>query len=164
MNNEPVMPDTELTLKEKEVLKSVWEGHPAKQVARALGITAKAVKCHKTNMFTRMRTNDLIQLIRKALKEGWIHADLATPKEHMTWSRDKPMRSGFYWVRRTDTPLPYERLTVLEIRNVKGRLKAWEHGEWSPLREFIKCEWAGPVEPPKEAKAVLKRRGKQPQT
>ncbi|MDX6235392.1 MAG: hypothetical protein QOG10_207 [Kribbellaceae bacterium] len=47
-------PDTQLTVREQEVLEMIGDGLPNKTIARRLGISERTVKSHLTNLYQRL--------------------------------------------------------------------------------------------------------------
>lgn len=64
-----------LTLREREVLQLVAEGHTNNDIAELLVISAKTVEKHRANVMTKLNVTDLASLIRLALKHGIIFLD-----------------------------------------------------------------------------------------
>jgi DNA-binding NarL/FixJ family response regulator len=62
-------PDT-LTEREREVLQLVAEGHTTKAIAAKLGISAKTVDNHRTNLMRKLDIHDVASLTRHALDRG----------------------------------------------------------------------------------------------
>ena len=62
-------PDT-LTGREREVLQLVAEGHTTKAIAAKLGISAKTVDNHRTNLMRKLDIHDVASLTRHALDRG----------------------------------------------------------------------------------------------
>ena len=56
-----------LSKREKEVLESLLDGQPNKTIAHALGISARTVEVHRTNMMAKMRATNLAELVKMAL-------------------------------------------------------------------------------------------------
>jgi len=65
----------------------------------------------------------------------------------LRWTKEKPTESGWYWMRRMDLPShPYG---MCEIRQTMVHLKDyWE--SFNGLPPNWVCEWAGPIEPPRD--------------
>jgi DNA-binding NarL/FixJ family response regulator len=63
-------PGVHLTVREREVLRMVGEGHPNKVIARRLGITERTVKAHLTSVFQRLGVTDRTQAALWAQRHG----------------------------------------------------------------------------------------------
>ncbi len=61
-----------LTERQKEVLKLVAEGHTSQEIADLLGVSIKTVNSHRENIYQRLGTNNLAELIKIALRLGMI--------------------------------------------------------------------------------------------
>jgi DNA-binding NarL/FixJ family response regulator len=59
-----------LTEREREVLQLVAEGHSTKAIASKLGISAKTVDNHRTNLMRKLNIHDIASLTRHALESG----------------------------------------------------------------------------------------------
>lgn len=57
----------ELTPREHEVMEMVTEGRSNKEIAAALGVTAKTVEAHRARVMDKMRAESLAELVRMAL-------------------------------------------------------------------------------------------------
>jgi len=57
----------ELTPREHEVMDMVTEGHANKEIAAALGVSAKTVEAHRARVMDKMRASSLAELVRMAL-------------------------------------------------------------------------------------------------
>jgi DNA-binding NarL/FixJ family response regulator len=66
-----VTPDL-LTGREREVLQLVAEGHSTKGIGSRLGISAKTVDNHRTNLMRKLDIHDVASLTRHALEQGLI--------------------------------------------------------------------------------------------
>lgn len=60
----------ELTPREHEVMSMVTEGRSNKEVAAALGVSAKTVEAHRARVMEKMRASSLAELVRMALVAG----------------------------------------------------------------------------------------------
>jgi len=58
-----------LTPRQLEVLKMLSEGSGVKKIARLLGISAKTVETHRSQVMERLHIYDLVGLVRYALRE-----------------------------------------------------------------------------------------------
>ena len=59
-----------LTEREREILQLVAEGHTTKGIATKLGISAKTVDNHRTNLMRKLNIHDVASLTRYALEGG----------------------------------------------------------------------------------------------
>lgn len=59
-----------LSLREKQVLDGLVEGHANKVIAFDLGISARTVEVYRANVMTKMRAGSLSELVRMALIAG----------------------------------------------------------------------------------------------
>jgi len=59
-----------LTEREREVMQLVAEGHTTKAIAAKLGISAKTVDNHRTNLMRKLNIHDVASLTRHALELG----------------------------------------------------------------------------------------------
>jgi DNA-binding NarL/FixJ family response regulator len=66
------LPDTILTPREEEVLKLIAEGYSAREIAKTLGISAKTVDRHRTNLLQKLGLRDRLALTRYAIRAGLI--------------------------------------------------------------------------------------------
>ncbi|KAA6186350.1 response regulator transcription factor [Thiohalocapsa marina] len=57
----------ELTPREHEVMSMVTDGKSNKEIAAALGVSAKTVEVHRARVMDKMRANSLAELVRMAL-------------------------------------------------------------------------------------------------
>jgi DNA-binding NarL/FixJ family response regulator len=60
----------ELTVRQREVLQLVAEGHPMKEIAAILGVSVKTVAFHKTNVMRRLGIRSTAELTKYALEHG----------------------------------------------------------------------------------------------
>ncbi|HEX4703948.1 MAG TPA: response regulator transcription factor [Pseudonocardiaceae bacterium] len=63
-------PGVHLTVREREVLRMVGDGHPNKVIARRLGITERTVKAHLTSVYQRLGVTDRTQAALWAQRHG----------------------------------------------------------------------------------------------
>lgn len=68
-------PNSELTLREREVLALIVHGQSNKEIATSLGITEATVKCHVSVILNRLGVNDRTQAVVAALQRGIAHID-----------------------------------------------------------------------------------------
>jgi DNA-binding NarL/FixJ family response regulator len=62
----------ELTVREREVLQLIAEGHRTKQVAVRLGISIKTAESHRTRIMTKLDIHETAGLVRYAIRNGLI--------------------------------------------------------------------------------------------
>ena len=67
------MPDSNLSSREKEVLRHLVEGMSNKEIAGLLGITEATVKCHVSTILMRLNVSDRTQAVVTALQRGLVH-------------------------------------------------------------------------------------------
>jgi DNA-binding NarL/FixJ family response regulator len=66
----PRRSSTELSAREREVLRLVAEGLPTKQIARSLTITERTVKFHVTSIFHKLGAENRAQAVALAAQRG----------------------------------------------------------------------------------------------
>lgn len=64
-----------LTLREREVLHLIAQGHTNRAIAHALHISVKTVEHHRTNLMAKLEVDNLVNLIRVAIKEGLVELE-----------------------------------------------------------------------------------------
>jgi DNA-binding NarL/FixJ family response regulator len=64
-----------LTEREREILQLVAEGNTTKEIASKLGISAKTVDNHRTNLMRKLNIHDVASLTRHAMDLGLINRD-----------------------------------------------------------------------------------------
>jgi len=67
------MPDSDLSSREREVLRHLVEGMSNKEIAGLLGITEATVKCHVSTILMRLNVSDRTQAVVTALQRGLVH-------------------------------------------------------------------------------------------
>ena len=60
----------------------------------------------------------------------------------LTWTRERPTRSGFYWLRRPST------IEVVSFDGLSAK-RLGREGSWFAA-ELTNCEWAGPLVAPND--------------
>ena len=65
-------PYSQLTERERDVLKLLAEGHSTQEIADILVITPKTVEGHKTNLMAKLGIHNRIDLVKYALRKGII--------------------------------------------------------------------------------------------
>jgi two-component system, NarL family, response regulator NreC len=58
-----------LTLREREVMKLLAEGHTVKKAAAVLGVSAKTVEAHKFNLMRKLDIHNKAQLVTVAIQK-----------------------------------------------------------------------------------------------
>jgi DNA-binding NarL/FixJ family response regulator len=66
---------SELTARQREVLKMIAEGHATKEIARRLNISVKTVETHRAQVMERLDIHDVVGLVRYALRIGLVKLD-----------------------------------------------------------------------------------------
>jgi DNA-binding NarL/FixJ family response regulator len=66
---------SELTARQREVLKLIAEGHATKEIARRLNISVKTVETHRAQIMERLNIHDVVGLVRHALRIGLVKLD-----------------------------------------------------------------------------------------
>ncbi len=61
-----------LTPREKQVLALVGEGKSTKQIAESLRISVKTAEFHRGRLMKKLNVHDTANLVRYAIREGWI--------------------------------------------------------------------------------------------
>lgn len=64
------LPERPITEREEETFKLVAEGHPSKEIARLLVISAKTVERHRANLLQKLGLRDRLELTRYAIRTG----------------------------------------------------------------------------------------------
>jgi DNA-binding NarL/FixJ family response regulator len=60
----------ELTIRERQVLALLAADHPTAQIAAKLGMSAKTVRNHLSNVFAKLQVADRVQAVRRARESG----------------------------------------------------------------------------------------------
>jgi DNA-binding NarL/FixJ family response regulator len=69
----PSGPDgSRLTPRERQVLQLVGEGKSTKQIAEVLKISVKTAEFHRGRLMKKLNVHDTANLVRYAIREGWI--------------------------------------------------------------------------------------------
>ena len=68
-------PQTELTLREAEVLQLIAEGFANKQIAGELGLSVKTVEKHRQQVMNKLHIHDTASLVRHAAAKGIIETN-----------------------------------------------------------------------------------------
>lgn len=64
-----------LTPREREVLRLIGQGHTNRAIAAALSISIKTVERHRTQLMAKLDVHNLVDLVRVAIRRGWIELD-----------------------------------------------------------------------------------------
>ena len=70
------LPCSELTPRQREVLRLIAEGETTKAMAHRLGISVKTVESHRSQLMERLKIYDVAGLVRHAIRNGLISPDL----------------------------------------------------------------------------------------
>ena len=62
----------QLTSREREVLQLLGEGLANREIAAYLNISVKTVESHRTNMMNKLEVKNKTELIKYALRKGWV--------------------------------------------------------------------------------------------
>lgn len=65
-----------LTLREREVMKLLAEGHTVRQAAQVLGVSAKTVEAHKFNLMRKLDIHNKAQLVTAAIQKKIVRVPL----------------------------------------------------------------------------------------
>jgi len=65
-------PGSHLTPRERQVLQLVGEGKSTKQIAEVLHISVKTAEFHRGRLMKKLNVHDTANLVRYAIREGWI--------------------------------------------------------------------------------------------
>ena len=64
-----------LTTREREVVQLVAEGLSTREISETLTISVKTVETHRTNIMRKLNAKSPTDIIKYALKKGWISLD-----------------------------------------------------------------------------------------
>lgn len=67
-------PSGRLTLRQREIIQLITEGHSSKEVATLLGVSVKTAETHRANIMKRLGCNSCAELVRYALRNQIIEA------------------------------------------------------------------------------------------
>ncbi len=62
---------TTLTVRERDVLASIVQGHPNKIIAHALGISPRTVEIHRSNLMLKLECRGIAEVVRLGLHAGF---------------------------------------------------------------------------------------------
>src|SRR5438094_5150907 len=68
----PATAGSHLTPRERQVLQLVGEGKSTKQIAEVLHISVKTAEFHRGRLMKKLNVHDTANLVRYAIREGWI--------------------------------------------------------------------------------------------
>lgn len=68
-------PVSSLTPRQREILTLIAEGHNTKEIAFRLGLSAKTVEAHRTQLMERLDIHDIAGLVRFTIRAGLIKLD-----------------------------------------------------------------------------------------
>jgi DNA-binding NarL/FixJ family response regulator len=72
-----------LTPRQREVLTLIAEGYSTRNIARALGISAKTVETHRAQLMDRLDIHDVASLVRYAIKMKLVSLEQRAPVRKM---------------------------------------------------------------------------------
>ncbi|MDX1437830.1 MAG: response regulator transcription factor, partial [Anaerolineales bacterium] len=64
-----------LTRREKQLLQLICEGHTNSEMAEIMHISVKTVERHRSNLMSKLNVNNLVGLIRVAIRHGLVIID-----------------------------------------------------------------------------------------
>lgn len=65
----------DLTPRELEILRLIWDGHTNRSIAEILNISMKTADTHRSNMMKKLRVSNTAQLLKAALEGKLLRAD-----------------------------------------------------------------------------------------
>src|SRR6185436_4639144 len=68
-------PIASLTPRQREILTLIAEGHSTKEIAFRLGLSAKTVEAHRTQLMERLDIHDIAGLVRFTIRAGLVKLD-----------------------------------------------------------------------------------------
>ena len=63
----------DLTARELEILRLIWDGHTNRSIAEHLNISMKTADTHRANMMKKLRASNTAQLLKAALEGKLLH-------------------------------------------------------------------------------------------
>lgn len=63
------------TPRQVQVLRALAEGWSLKEIAHQMGLSVKTVESHKATGMERLGIKDRVELVRYALKVGWLKSE-----------------------------------------------------------------------------------------
>jgi DNA-binding NarL/FixJ family response regulator len=64
-----------LTLRQREILQLIAEGHTTQDIAHVLNLSVKTVETHRTQLMERLDIHDIAGLVRFAIRSGLVSLD-----------------------------------------------------------------------------------------
>jgi DNA-binding CsgD family transcriptional regulator len=64
-----------ISVRQREVLARIAEGHNTKEIAAAMGITVKTVEAHRLRLMHRLQIDNVAGLVRFAIRSGLVSLD-----------------------------------------------------------------------------------------
>jgi len=64
------LPDGVLSTRETEVLRQIANGQSTKEIAFTLGLSAKTIETHRTNLMTKLDLKSIAELTKYAIRQG----------------------------------------------------------------------------------------------
>ncbi len=65
----------DLTRRELEILRLIWDGHTNRSIAEHLNISMKTADTHRANMMKKLRVSNTAQLLKAALEGKLLHTN-----------------------------------------------------------------------------------------
>ena len=59
-----------LSEREREILRSIADGHTTKEIALSLNLSSKTVEAHRLNIMAKLKLNSIAELTKYAIREG----------------------------------------------------------------------------------------------
>lgn len=72
----PTGPLAKLSMRQREILQLIAEGHTTKDIAQRLNVSVKTVETHRAHLMERLEIHDVPGLVRFAVRVGLIQPDL----------------------------------------------------------------------------------------
>ena len=71
----PIGPLARLSMRQREILQLIAEGHTTKDIAQRLNVSVKTVETHRAHLMERLEIHDVPGLVRFAVRVGLIQPD-----------------------------------------------------------------------------------------
>jgi two-component system capsular synthesis response regulator RcsB len=68
----PKEPNSDLTLREIQILRMVVNGNTSKEISFKLGLSAKTISCHRLNAMRKLNIHSLRDVILYGIAHGWL--------------------------------------------------------------------------------------------
>lgn len=68
----------DLTPREMEILRLIWDGHTNRNIAELLNISMKTADTHRANIMKKLRVSNTAQLLKAALEGKLLHTHEGT--------------------------------------------------------------------------------------